>query len=45
MENNNASASDVEPKQGSEAPATRPEPVDTGKKVLNSQGVGECSSF
>ena len=41
MENNNASASDPEPKEGNEAPATRPLPVDTGKKVLNSAGVGQ----
>lgn len=40
MENNNASASDPEPQQASEAsPAVRPPPEDTGKKVLNSQGV------
>ncbi|KAL8607768.1 hypothetical protein ACOMHN_039441 [Nucella lapillus] len=49
MENNNASASDPEPQQASEAPpvvrpppedtVVRPPPEDTGKKVLNSEGV------
>lgn len=40
MENNNASASDPEPQQASEAPPViRPPPEDTGKKVLNSEGV------
>ena len=43
MENNNASASDVEPKQELEGLPTKPEPIDTGKKAFNRAGVGECS--
>ena len=43
MENNNASASDVEPKQEPEAPPARPEPVDTGKRAMNRAGGGGCS--
>ena len=43
MENNNASASDVEPKQEIEALPAKPEPVDTGKKALNHAGVGGYS--
>lgn len=38
MENNNASAPDLEPKEGSEALATKPEPA-PGKIAVNSQGV------
>lgn len=38
MENNNASASDVEPKLGSEAPSIKPEP-EPGKTVIDSRGV------
>ena len=45
MENNNASASDVEPKQGSEAPSAKPEPVDNGKTAINKDGVGKGISL
>lgn len=40
MENNNSSAADAEPQQGSEAPPAKS--ADMCKTAIDSKGVGKC---